>query len=120
MYVLNNLRGPVITINKNIINSFIPSFYHIITVILNKNKSGITVREAIISAIKNSPQKQANLNEIYSEVEKITGKQFTKDIIRGVINRSLTTRKKNGPYPILFVRISESTYTLADLIEKKE
>ena len=72
-----------------------------------------TVLSAIVSAIQNSPNKQVTLGELYVTVPKLLGKSVNNDTIRGTINRSLETRNKQGPYPILFKRINPGTYALS-------
>jgi len=71
-----------------------------------------TVLSAIVSAIKKSPKKQATLDELYNTVPKLLGKNVNNATIRGIINRSLETRNKQGPFPILFKRVSPRTYAL--------
>jgi len=76
------------------------------------NEAPKTVLSAIISAINESPNKQASLDELYVTVPRLLGKNVNSDTIRGTINRSLVTRNKQGPYPILFKRVTSGTYAL--------
>jgi len=79
---------------------------------MSNEQTPITVLEAIIFTIKKSPRKQATLKELYDTVPKLLEKNVNGTTIRGVINRSLETSKKQGLYPILFKRVSEGTYAL--------
>lgn len=80
---------------------------------MSGTKAPKTVLEAIISAIEDNPNKQATLDELYITVPKLLGKSVSGATIRGTVNRSLETRNKSGPYPILFKRVTYRTYALA-------
>jgi len=80
---------------------------------MSNGKAPSTVLSAIISAINESPNKQATLNELYVTVPKLLGRSVNSAIIRGTINRSLDTRNKQGPYPVLFKRVASGTYALS-------
>lgn len=73
-----------------------------------------TVLKAIVMTLENSPKKQATLKQLYNAVPILLCKDVRRDTIRGIINRSLVTRNKSGPYPVLFVRVAEKTYSLAE------
>ena len=77
-----------------------------------KKKGPMTILQAIITTLENSPNKQATLKEIGNSVSKLLGREIDGTIIRGTINRSLVSRKSTYPYPSLFVRVAPSTYAL--------
>lgn len=79
---------------------------------MSNKEAAVTVLSAIISAINKSPNKQATLDELYVTVPKLLGKSVNGETIRGIINRSLETRNKQGPFPILFKRVASGTYAL--------
>ena len=77
-----------------------------------KKKGAMTILQAIITTIENSPNKQATLIEIRNNVSKLLGRGINGAVIRGTINRSLVSRKTTYPYPSLFMRVAPRTYTL--------
>lgn len=72
-----------------------------------------SVAYAIVAVINKQPNKQADLDILYTEVPKILGKDVSKDLIRGSIMRR-TLGSKTGTYSVLFKRVSVKTYALAD------
>lgn len=79
---------------------------------MSNGKAPSTVLSAIVSAINGSPNKQATLDELYVTVPRLLGRAVNATVIRGTINRSLDTRNKRGPYPVLFKRVASGTYAL--------
>lgn len=79
---------------------------------MSNDEAPRTVISAIVSAINKNPNKQTTLDELYITVPKILGRSVNSNTIRGTINRSLETRNKQGPYPILFKRVTSGTYGL--------
>ena len=77
------------------------------------SESPRTVLEAIIKVLEDEPRRQATLSQLYEKVPALLGKHVSGDTIRGIINRSLSSRKKEGPYPILFVKTANNTYAFA-------
>jgi len=78
-----------------------------------------TIIEAIIMAIEKRHDKKATLAQLYASVPELLGREVKTEIIRSVINRSLVSRNKAGPYPVLFVRVSPETYALAKTTKVK-
>lgn len=85
---------------------------------MSTGEARITVLSAIRSAIKESPNRQATLKELYVTVPKLLGRGAHPATIRSIINRSLDTRNKQAPYPILFRRVTSATYATYALTEK--
>jgi len=81
---------------------------------MSSSEAPTTVLSAIVAAISGSRNRQATLDELYAAVPKLLGRSVNSNTIRGTINRSLETRNKRGPYPILFKRVAPVTYALAN------
>ncbi len=79
----------------------------------------MTIRAAVIEVISNSKKKEVTLDQLYEGVTRLLRRNISGAVIRGVINRSLETRSKSGPYPILFTRVAYRTYALSKFSKKQ-